>query len=111
MYWASCHWDIIHAFDDKTAARPDHLAYLQIGATPGKKISAEGYAYWSPALPTADNAQIDLSLWVRLKEVKSTADNGGLFVTAEFSDITGQHVTRQYLAGADDGQKPIGPTG
>jgi hypothetical protein len=31
-----------------------------------------------------------------------------LFVTAEFRDITGQHVTRQYLAGADDGQKPVG---
>lgn len=107
MYLTSCHWDIYHPFDDKTAARPGHIAYLQVGAVPEKKISAEGFGYWSPALPTADGAQIDLSLWARLKGVRPTADNGGLFVAAEFCDITGQNVTRQYLAGADDGQKPI----
>jgi hypothetical protein len=108
MYLTSCHWDIIHPFDDKTAARPDHMAYLQVGAVPKKSVASDGYGYWSPALPTADDAQIDLSLWVRLKDVKSTPDNGGLFVTAEFRDVTGQNVTRRYLAGADDGQKPVG---
>ena len=108
MYLTSCHWDIYHPFDDKTAARPDHMAYLQVGAMLKKSISADGYGYWSPALPTTDGAQIDLSLWARLKDVKSTGPNGGLFVVAEFRDITGQNVTRQYLAGADDGQKPVG---
>jgi hypothetical protein len=106
IYVTSCHWDVYHPFDDKTAALPGHIAYLQVGAALKKSVSAEGYGYWSPALPTTDGAQIDLSLWARLKEVKSTADNGGLFVTAEFCDITGQNVTRQYLAGGDEGQKP-----
>jgi hypothetical protein len=107
-YLTSCHWDILHPFDDKTAARPDHIAYLQIGAVPQKVVSAEGYAFWSPALPTTDDAHIDLSLWARLKEIKSTAAGGGLFVLVEFRDVTGQNASRQYLAGGEDGQKPAG---
>jgi hypothetical protein len=108
IYVTSCHFDVYHPFDDKTAGRAGHIAYLQVGAVPGKTVSAEGFGYWSPSLPTTDGAQIDLSLWARLKDVKSSGNNGGLFVTAEFCDITGQHVMRQYLAGADDGQKPAG---
>jgi hypothetical protein len=110
MYLTSCHWDVMHPFDDPAGqpGRLGHMAYLQVGAVPGKTISADGFGYWSPTLPTTDGAQIDLSLWVRLKGVQATHTTGGLYVTAEFSDQTGQHATRQYLVGAGEGGKPIG---
>jgi hypothetical protein len=103
MYVADCHWDVMHQFDDPSGkpAKPGYIFYLQVGAVPKRSISAEGFGYWSPALPTVDGAVIDLSLWPRLKDVKSVGDGGGLFVVAEFRDETGQNVTRQYLAGAD----------
>ena len=103
MYVADCHWDVMHQFDDPAGkpAKPGYIFYLQVGAVPKRSISAEGFGYWSPELPTVDGAVIDLSLWPRLKDVKSVGDGGGLFVVAEFRDETGQNVTRQYLAGAD----------
>jgi hypothetical protein len=108
MYVTSCHWDIIHQFDDPTAGRPGHMAYLQVGTVPQKTVSSEGFGYWSPDLPTTEGAQIDLSLWVRAKNVKAVGENGGLYTLAEFHNETGQHVTRQYLVGGDAGQKPAG---
>ena len=72
-------------------------------------ISSDGYGFWSVDMPTLDDAQIDLSLWVMAKKLKATKDNGGLFVVAEFCDVTGQNVTRQYLAGADDGSTASSP--
>jgi hypothetical protein len=123
LYWTrGGYWDK-GPFDDRTASRAatytrgvasaspeeDHLASLQVGAnpTPDKIISAEGYGYWSPSLPTTDGAEIDLSLWIRAKKVKAAAPGGGVFVTVEFCDETGQHVTRQYLVGGDGSQEPV----
>ncbi|NQT92158.1 MAG: hypothetical protein HQ559_05300, partial [Lentisphaerae bacterium] len=95
--------------DDKTAARPGNVACLQVGSVREKTISSEGYGYWSASLPTTDGAQIDIALWVRARNVKAAGENGGLYVTVEFCDETGQNATRHYLAGADDGQKTVGP--
>ena len=71
-------------------------------------MSAEGLAYWSVDLPTVDGTEIDLSLWIRADEIKPADGNGGLFVLAEFCDQTGQHVSRQFLVGSEDGQKALG---
>ena len=71
-------------------------------------MSAEGLGYWSPRLPTTDEAQIDLSLWIRAKGVKPAGDNGGVYALAEFCDETGQNINRQYLVGANDGEKVVG---
>jgi hypothetical protein len=103
----------IRKFSDDPAAIKDDanngLACFQIASyPPDKTISTEGYGFWSVDLPTTDGAQMDLSLWVMARNVKAVKDGGGLFVAAEFCDATGQNVTRQYLAGADDGQKAIG---
>jgi hypothetical protein len=84
------------------------MAYLQVGAVPKKTVSAEGFGYWSPDLPTTDGAQIDLSLWVRAKNIKAAKENGGLYALAEFHNETGQNVSRQHLLGAGDGQKAVG---
>ena len=95
--------------DEKSAARPGNVACLQVGSVRKKTISAAGFGFWSVSLPTTDGAQIDLSLWIRAKGVKAAAENGGLYVAAEFCDETGQNATRQYLVGADDGRKAAGP--
>jgi hypothetical protein len=111
LVWTTAMPAVAKGIDDKSVGRPDHpdqFAALQIGAVPTKTMSAQGLAYWSVTLPTTDGAQIDLSLWVRAKDVKAARENGGLFVTVEFCDETGQNVTRQYLVGADDGQKAAG---
>ena len=101
MYLSRDFWDSIHQFDDPTAGRPGSAAYLQVGAIPGKTISADGFGYWSTSLPTTDGAQIDLSLQARAKNVKAAKHNGGLYAVVEFCDETGQNVTRQYVVGAD----------
>jgi parallel beta-helix repeat protein len=93
--------------DDPSACWKNELC-LQVCAAPGKNLSAEGLGYWSSRLPTTDGAQIDLSLWARAKGIKPAGTNGGVYALAEFSDETGRIVARQYLAGADDGQKVVG---
>jgi hypothetical protein len=103
----------IRKFSDDLAAIKDDsnlgLACFQIVSyPPDKVISAEGYGFWSVDLPTVDGAQIDLLLWVMARNVKAAKDGGGLYVTAEFRDQTGQNITRQYLVGANDGQKAVG---
>ena len=91
-----------------TAPQQDHMGSLQMGAlAPDKPISAEGYGYWSPSLPTTDGAQIDISFWLRAKKVKAVKENGGIFVAIEFCDETGQNVSRQYVIGGGDGDKPV----
>ena len=94
--------------DDKTAAREGNVACLQVGSVRDKTISGDGIGFWGASLPTTDDAQIDLSLWVRARNLKAAKENGGLFVTAQFTDETGQSVSRQYLVSADDGQKAAG---
>jgi parallel beta-helix repeat protein len=93
--------------DDTSACWTNKLC-LQVCAIPGKTLSAEGLGYWSPNLPTTDEAQIDLSLWIRAKGVKPAGENGGVYAMAEFCDETGQNIKRQYLAGANDGEKVVG---
>ena len=63
---------------------------------------------WSVDLPTTDGAEIDLSLHVHAHDIKAVKENGGLFVLAQFCNETGQKVTRQFLVGAEDGQKSVG---
>jgi hypothetical protein len=93
--------------DDISAIWKNTVCF-QVCAAPGKTVSADGLGYWSVRLPTTDDAQIDLSLWIRAKGVKPAGENGGVYATAEFCDATGQNVQRQYLVGANDGQKAIG---
>ena len=93
--------------DDPSACWTNGLC-LQVCALPGKSLSADGLGYWSPKLPTTDEAQIDLSLWIRAKGIKPAGDNGGVYALAEFCDETGQNITRQYLVGANDGEKVVG---
>ena len=81
---------------------------LQVCTAPGKTVSAEGLGYWSVRLPTTDDAQIDLSLWIRAKGVKPAGEHGGVYAMAEFCDATGQNTQRQYLPGANDGLKHVG---
>ena len=80
---------------------------LQITTAPGKTISSDGLGIWSTDLPTVDDAKINLSLYVRGKDLKASKDNGGLFVLAEFCNETGQNITRQFLVGAEKGRKPL----
>jgi hypothetical protein len=98
--------------DDPAAIKDDAnngLACLQIASyPPDKTISDQGYGFWSTELPTTDDARIDLSLWVMARHLKAAKAGGGLFAAVEFRDEVGQHVTRQYLAGGDDGQTPLG---
>ena len=133
LFAASVKWDkrlfddptAIRKFSDDPAAIKDDanlgLACFQVASlSPDKAISADGYGIWSIDLPTVDDAQIDLSLWVRAKKLTAAKpangaedktagrENGGLFVTAEFRDVTGQNVTRQYLVGGNDGDKAAG---
>ena len=77
--------------DDPSACWTNGLC-LQVCAIPGKSLSAEGLGYWSANLPTTDEAQIDLSLWIRAKGIKPAGENGGVYALAEFCDETGQNI-------------------
>jgi len=94
--------------NDKTAARPGNVTCLQVGSVEDKTISAQGFGFWGTCLPTTDGAEIDLSLWVRARNVKAAAENGGLYVTVEFTDETGQNASRQYLVSAEEGEEAAG---
>jgi hypothetical protein len=99
----------VEAFlDDPTAARSDKVC-LQVCAIPGKSITPEGLGYWSPDLPTVDAAQIDVSLWIKARQVQPASPSGGVYALVEFHNETGQQVTRQFVVGADDGQKALQP--
>jgi hypothetical protein len=104
---------VVSGMDDPSAgwtngARLKDGVCLQVCAIPGKSVSAKGLGYWSPSLPTTDGAQIDLSLWIRAEGIKPADENGGVHAMAEFCDETGQNIKRQYLVGANDGEKVVG---
>ena len=80
-----------------------------MSATAGKTLSPAGLGYWSVDLPTVDGAQIDVSAWIKAKKVKPAGASGGVYLLAEFRDATGQNVSRQYIVGANDGDKVAKP--
>ena len=90
--------------DDPTAARNKKVC-LQVCSQPGKALIPDGLGYWSVDLPTVDGAKIDISAWLKAKEVKPSNTSGGVYLLAEFRDVTGQNVSRQYIVGANDGDK------
>ena len=73
---------------------------LQITTTPGQTISSDGLASGASICPRSMR-KIDLSLYVRAKDLTAAKDNGGLFVLAEFCNATGQNIARQFLVGAE----------
>ena len=95
--------------DDLSALWNKTVAF-QVCAAPGKTVSAEGLGYWSVKLPTTDDAQIDLSLWIRAKGIKPVGANGGVYTVAEFCDETGQNASRQYLVASGPEEAPHGAT-
>ena len=97
--------------NEKSAARPDHVACLQVASVRDKVVCADGFGFWGVSLPTTDGAQIDLSLWVRAKNLKSPNNDGGLYVTAEFADDTGQNTRASISSAPTMAANPPEPTG
>jgi len=86
-----------------TGKAHDETCYLEMGSIEDDQPStAEGFGCWSTALPTVDDAVVDISMFVRGQDLKAAAPGGGFYAFAEFRDETGQNATRQFIAGAPD---------
>lgn len=83
--------------------------YLFAGAMPGRGFGPEGCGWWSPSLPVAGGATLDLALWMKIENVTPTVPDGGAVVYAEWSDWTGQNKSRSYLVGGENSAKPANP--
>ena len=75
---------------------------IQVASLREKTVSAGGLGWWTPSLPTAAGAIIDLGLYVRLDEVAAATPGGGLMVFMEWSDYTRMQRARAFLVGRDD---------
>jgi beta-galactosidase len=76
---------------------------VQVGAIPGKKLSERGMGFWSPALPTLPGAVVDVSMWMERSGVEPTDPErlGGVYVFVEWTNVTGQSVSRSYIVGGE----------
>jgi len=72
-----------------------------VGKTP-EKMLPQGAGWWTPTLPTAPGAVIDLSLKIRGVNLEPAGEAGGPAVWIRFTSLTGQHKTRVFLVGRDD---------
>jgi len=76
--------------------------YLVVsGKTPAKMLP-QGAGWWTPTLPTAPGAIIDVSLKIRGEDLAPTGETGGPAVWLQFTSLTGQQKTRVFLVGRDD---------
>jgi parallel beta-helix repeat protein len=105
----TCYWVARNADEIKAIAQrqtdPDDVAVLEVKNAPDKAIWDQGLGFWSASLPTAGGAKVDLRLHAILRDVKATANGGGLVFFAEWSDYTRAKVERHYLVGLDDRNK------
>ena len=85
-----------------TGKSRDETCYLEVGSIGDTPSTAEGFGAWGTALPTVDDALIDVSMWVRAENIKAALPNGGVYAFVEFRDGTGQNSTRQFLIGGPD---------
>ena len=76
---------------------------MQVGAIPGKKLSERGLGFWSPTLPTVPGAKVDVSMWIEKSGIEPTDKDklGGVYVFVEWSNVTGQNVSRSYLVSGE----------
>ena len=78
------------------------------GKTPDKMLP-QGAGWWTPVLPTAPDAKIDVSFKIRGIDLKPEGAKGGPVVYMQFTSLTGQNKNRTYLVGNDDESKDVQP--
>jgi hypothetical protein len=84
--------------------------YLAAGALPGHGFGTNGVGWWSPSLPVAGGADVDVGLWMKLENVRPLPGKGcGAVVYVEWSNWTGQQIRRSYLVGGGIGARPLRP--
>lgn len=77
------------------------LCCLEVNGFDASRITAEGLGFWSPTLPARPGDEIQVSFWVRGRDL-APAGGPGLSAFAEFSSQTGQSRQRAALVGASD---------
>lgn len=75
---------------------------IQVASLREQVVSAEGLGWWTPSLPTAPGAIVDVGLYARLDEVEATEPAGGLTVFVEWSNYTRVQVAHGFIVGRDD---------
>jgi hypothetical protein len=80
--------------DEKTAH--GGLRCLEVNGFETSRIPREGIGFWSPTVPAKSGDTLEVSFWVRGREV-APAEGAGLSVFAEFSNQTGQARQRASL--------------
>jgi hypothetical protein len=88
--------------------------YLAVGALPGYGFGTNGLGWWSPCLPVAGGAVVDVGFWMRTDDVQPIPTaagvvGGGAVAYVEWSNWTGQDKSRSYLVGGEIGGKPARP--
>jgi hypothetical protein len=89
-------------------ATTNNTFLVMAGKTPGKMLP-QGTGYWTPSLPTAPGAVMDVSFRIRGVDLEPAGETGGPAVWLQFTSLTGQQKTRVFLVGRDDAGKVVRP--
>ena len=87
----------------------DGNKFLVVSGKTPKDMPPQGAGWWTPVLPTAPEAKINVSFKVRGVDLKADDAKGGPVVFARFTGLTGQNTTRVYLVGCDDAGQVVRP--
>ena len=74
---------------------------LVSGKTP-EKMLPQGAGWWTPVLPTAPGAVIDVSFKIRGLNLEPAGEDGGPAVFMRFTSLTGQKQSRVFMVGRDE---------
>jgi hypothetical protein len=85
------------------AGTPVEGWFLLAGSLPKYAFTPRGMGWWSPSLPVAGGASVDVSLWMKTEDIQPTQPDGGAVVYVEWSDWNGQRKRRGYLVGGNGG--------
>ena len=77
------------------------VVWLEAKGSGAAGATAEAGGWRSPNLPTVPGAKIRFSFLVDGKDLKAPTEDT-LVAWIRFSSLTGQHVSRQFIAGKDD---------
>jgi hypothetical protein len=89
--------------EEECKVTSDGNRYLGVKGKTPEKMLAQGVGFWTPCLPTAPEAKINVSMKIRgAVDLAPLGDNGGVSVWVRFTNLTGQQVSRVFLVGRDD---------
>jgi len=92
-----------HARLDVSAGKANK--FLTVNGKAPEKMLPQGAGWWTPVLPAAPEATLDVSFKIRGVTLEPAGENGGPAVFMRFTSLTGQKQSRVFFVGRDDSGK------